>query len=108
MWIPESRLQRDEHIVIEEKDYKENLKMFEDCLVFKLSNCENYMHPLYANPDKVLSVWVPNAAGSSREDRKGSKCWNDGDCESCEHADECPVDAEEKDPEFPDDENEED
>lgn len=114
IWVTESRLHGDEHIVIEEKDYKDNLKIFKDCLVFRLSKCENYMHPLHANPDKVLSVRVPNAAGSAGMDRMDSvrnsgrisagssgrggqnkdECWNDGDCDNCEHSDECPVTAE--------------
>jgi len=115
VWVPDIRIHRDEHIVIEEKDYKENLKIFKDCLVFKLENCENYMHPLSANPDQVLSVRVLRAAGPAWQDRtnnsvrnpgaisEGSRgrtgqkdgvCWNDGDCDECDHSDECPVGAE--------------
>jgi hypothetical protein len=91
VWIPKSCLHRDEHIVIEEKDYKENLKIFKDCLVFMLSNCENYMHPLHANPDKNLSVRVPLAAGSAGMDRK--------------EMDASPPHRYDIDPEFPDDED---
>ncbi|MDD3840092.1 MAG: hypothetical protein PHP06_05905 [Clostridia bacterium] len=73
------------------------------------------LHPLYKSLNKDLSVRVPKAAESSGVDRilarreadisiarkrsvdwdkEHSKCWNDGDCESCEHNDNCPVPAE--------------
>ena len=114
-----------EHIVIEEKVFLENQKLFKDCLVFKLSDCQNRIHELYANPKKCLSVRVPKEPGSSGKDRrliemaiaKGgsvdwdkvhSNCLNDGDCDNCEVLYHCPCPESAKgDPEFPEDESEE-
>lgn len=95
VWVPEIRLQRDEHIVIEEKDYKENLKIFKDCLVFRLSNCENYMHPLHANPDKVLSVRDPAKISAAREDRTNRAFYEE--CDEDPHFIDMSQDDEEED-----------
>lgn len=42
------------HLVMEKKDYEANGKLFKEFLAFRLEDCKNLIHPLYANPDKAL------------------------------------------------------
>lgn len=44
----------EKHLIISQKDYEVNQKLFKDCLVFSLEDCKNMMHPLYKNPEKAL------------------------------------------------------
>lgn len=87
----------DGNVILDEKDYLANQKTFKECLVFMLEECLNYTHPLYKNIDKALDS-VRNGAGISARSpgKAGQKntCVNDGDCDSCEHNDRCPVFAE--------------
>ncbi len=94
------------HLIMEQKDYEANIGLFLDYLVFRLEDCKNLIHPLYKNPEKALKGDSVRRGGvsSARSRRSGgtekdSKCWNDGDCDSCERIDDCPVGAEEKDEE---------
>ncbi|MDD3840091.1 MAG: hypothetical protein PHP06_05900 [Clostridia bacterium] len=74
VWISEHCLHTDEHIIVDEKDYRDNEKLFKDCLVFELDDNLNYLHPLYKNPNKNLSVRVPLSAGHTGMDRKETRC----------------------------------
>ena len=90
-----------EHIVLSQKDYEANQKLFNDCLVFKLEGCLNYIHPLYRNLEKALKDSVREHGVSSERSPRGAGqkddlCFNEGDCDNCEHNDECPVSAEEE------------
>lgn len=44
------------HVLLEEKDYIANQTLFRDCLVFKLEECMNYIHPLYKDPNKAIKT----------------------------------------------------
>ncbi|MCX9011315.1 MAG: hypothetical protein OIN66_09350 [Candidatus Methanoperedens sp.] len=87
------------HIIISQKDYEANQKHFKDCLVFGLEEGLNRSHALYKNPEKALkdSVRKPGVSSGrsavSMETEKGTidMCLGDGDCDNCEHSDECPV-----------------
>lgn len=113
----------EEHVILNIKDYEANLKLFKDCLAFNLELCRNASHPLIKNPQKAMdsikkrfandgghiyemkdSVWTcgVSSAGSPWEPGQtgvpispGENCLGDGDCDECEHQDECPVGAEE-------------
>ncbi len=93
------------HLIMDEGDYLENQKIFKDCLAFPIEECENFNHPLFVDPEKAI-----NSVRNSRNSSEGSRgtvrqkrdpaqiddgCFNDGDCDNCEHNDECPVMAEE-------------
>lgn len=93
------------HVILEEKYYLENQKLFEECLAFRLEECQNRIHPLYANPDKAIkdSVRKSGVISARSSGNAGQKrdpaciddgCLGDWDCDSCEHSDECPVMAE--------------
>lgn len=92
----------DGHLMLEKKDYEGNLKLFKDCLVFELEDCKNFEHPLYKNPGRALkdkgSVRKPGVSSGrsaiSEETENEDMCRGDGDCDECEHQDECPVIAE--------------
>ncbi len=166
------------HLILEQKDYEANQKLFKDSLVFKLEDCQNFGHPLYKNPEKALkekgsakyygdegyvsygyenpekhkdSVRKPGVSSGrsaisggtetrgtiechherctryvfpggdstgwgnvdgkwycethyplhspvlhpAKNKEKDDMCRGDGDCDNCEHSDECPVSAEE-------------
>jgi hypothetical protein len=63
-----------DHIVLEEKDYLANQKLFEDCLVFALEECRNYSHPLYANPQKAVNGHNTGLLCSNAEKDGGGAC----------------------------------
>ncbi|NJD54403.1 MAG: hypothetical protein FIB07_16260 [Candidatus Methanoperedens sp.] len=93
-------------LIMEQKDYEANIGLFLEYLVFRLEDCKNLLHPLFKNPEKALkgdSVrrGGVSSAGSQISGGTENKCWNEGDCESCSHSDDCPVNTEqdELDPE---------
>ena len=61
-----------EHLILTEKDYKENESMFSKCLVFRLTDCINVEDRLYKDPKALLvnSVIPERAADETRKDRK--------------------------------------
>jgi len=96
----------DGHVILEEKDYKANQALFRDCLAFRLEECVNFSHPLYKNPQKAIdsvrkagvsSARSPGKVGQKRDPvcfGDDERCLGDGDCDNCEHNDECPVPVE--------------
>ncbi len=87
------------NILISSKDYDDNRAIFKECLAFRLEDCQNYSHPMYKNPEKTLkdrgSVRAPGVSSArsavSGGTEKEDMCLGDGDCDECEHQDECPV-----------------
>ncbi len=83
------------HILIDSKDYEGNRSLFKDCLAFRLEDCQNYLHPLYKNPEKAIDS-VPNRGASSKRSlskpgqKKEDICLNDYDCDVCKYSDDCP------------------
>lgn len=59
------------HVILEEKDYEANKKLFKDCLAFRLEECRNFIHPLYKNPQKAIDSVRKGGVSSGRSQISG-------------------------------------
>lgn len=71
-----------DHILLEEKDYQENWKLFKDCLAFPLKMCVNRAFPL----EEFKS---PRTGNRNFDLPEECQIKGGGDCENCAH-DDCP------------------